>query len=108
MLSKTRKIVLVIFMILISLMIEATVYAGYMMSNNQKTIYISNFIYDIGITRWGWLPVFFLAGSSIVLTTKWKLGNITLRSIIIFISMITIIIAALWLFGIHFISHLKP
>jgi len=108
MLSETKKIASVVSMTLVALIIEVVTLFGYMMSLSQKTVPISNLIYNTGITRWGWLPTIFLGVASIVLTIRWQFGSTILRVIIIFISVITIILAALWLFGIYFITHLNP
>ena len=101
MLSKTLKITLLIAMSLVALSVEIIIPFVCLSSHTQN---IAHFLYNTGITRYGWILVFILAGTSIFLTKKWRPGNAVFRATIIFISIIAIILAALWFFALCFIS----
>jgi len=68
--------------------------------------YFAKFLFNTGLTRWGWLPSIVFSDASLVLTLVWKPGTRIMRVIIILVSLLMLIYALLWLAGIYFISHL--
>jgi len=68
----------------------------------------ARFLFDIGLTRWGWLPAIVFLDTSLTLTILWKPSTRIIRVFIIVISMLMLIYDLIWLAGIYFISHLKP
>jgi hypothetical protein len=68
----------------------------------------AKFLFDIGLTRWGWLPAILCLAVSLTLTVLWKPYTQVIRVFIIVISILMLIYDVIWLAGIYFISHLKP
>ncbi|MFA5553121.1 MAG: hypothetical protein WCZ89_08790 [Phycisphaerae bacterium] len=68
----------------------------------------ARFLFNIGLTRWGWLPAIVFLISAITLLVLWKPGNLILRLILITASILMLIYDFTWLAGIYFISGLNP
>jgi len=58
--------------------------------------YFGKLLFDIGLTRWGWLPAIVLGIVVITCLIRWKPSNLWLRLFILFFSIIEVIIALLW------------
>jgi hypothetical protein len=65
-------------------------------------------LFDIGLTRWGWLPALLFAAAAMTATIYWKPGGRVLQVLLILLAAGTFGYASLWLFGLYFISNLKP
>lgn len=102
MLSEKNKTIIILFIFVIGLTINVLSLA---FDFSHNTDY-SKFLFDIGLTRWGWLPAFVFFAASLSLTISWKPYTRILRGFIITISILMLIYDLLWLSGIYFISHL--
>jgi len=104
MFSRRKGIIIILTVLLSALSIEVLLLLYHRFYGSD----FADVLFDIGLTRWGWLPALFLGVSSIALTICWKPGRRMLHGFIISISVLTVIVAALWLLGIYFITHLTP
>jgi hypothetical protein len=68
----------------------------------------ATFLFNIGLTRYGWLPAIVFLGASLTLTILWKPYTRVIRIFIITFSILMLIYDLIWLAGIYFISHLNP
>jgi hypothetical protein len=65
-------------------------------------------LFDIGLTRWGWIPALLLATSAIVGTLACKPDSLALFVFVILVAVIVIIYAFYWVFMIYVATHLSP
>jgi hypothetical protein len=70
--------------------------------------FFGKLLFDIGLTRWGWIPALVLATSAIVGTLVWKPDSLALFVFVIIVSVIVLICSSYWLFIIYVATHLKP
>jgi len=70
--------------------------------------FFGKLLFDIGLTRWGWIPALVLATSAIVGTLVWKPDSLALFVFVILISVIVLIYSFYWVFLILRFAHLKP
>ncbi len=68
----------------------------------------AGFLFDIGLTRWGWLPAIIFLDASLTLTILWKPYTRVVRVFVIACSILMLVYDLIWLAGIYFISHLTP
>ena len=68
----------------------------------------TEFLFNIGLTRWGWLPAIVFLDASLTLTILWKPYTRIMRVFIMSFSILMLTYDLIWLAGIYFISHLKP
>ena len=104
MLSERKKTGLILILSLIAISIEVLVLLYDQFYGSE----FAGFLFDIGLTRWGWLPAIVLATSAIAGTIFWKPGNRALQGFIILLSVIALTYASYWLIMIYSFSHLKP
>jgi len=70
--------------------------------------FFAKFLFNIGLTRWGWLPAIVFLNVSLTLTTLWKPYTRAIRVFIITFSILMLVYDLIWLAGIYIISHSKP
>lgn len=108
MLSDKKKKIIILTFALGAFLIDAIIFFGYFMSHSQVTRPITSLLFVAGFNLWGWAPAFGLATTAIVTTLLWKPGSRALRLFVMFLSVIALTLASLWLFGLYFITHLNP
>lgn len=104
MLSKGEKTGLILILSLIAISIEVLVLLYDQFYGSE----FAGFLFDIGLTRWGWLPAFLSATAAIVGTICWKPGGRILQTLVILVSVIALTYASYWLIMIYSFAHLKP
>lgn len=104
MLSKGKKTGLILILSLIAILIEVLVLLYDQFYGSE----FAGFLFEIGLTRWGWLPAFLSATAAIVGTICWKPGGRILQTFIILVSIITLTYASYWLIMIYSFAHLNP
>lgn len=107
MLTEKKKIALIITLTVIALLINILPLLGLVLDKEASHSY-NHFLYEIRIILWGWFLTIVLAGTATGTTLYWKPGRVLFRGVIIFLSVVAIIWALLWLFGLIMISTLKP
>ena len=75
MFSKRKKETIVIVLAVIAISIESLTFLYDQFPRSE----LAGFLFDIGLTRWGWLPAFVLATSAIAGTLFWMPGNRVLQ-----------------------------
>jgi hypothetical protein len=75
--------------------------------DNEAFVSFNRILDVIGLFRRGWFLVLSFAGFAIAVTLYWKPGRVLFRGIVIFLSVVAIILALLWLFGLIMISTMK-
>jgi len=68
----------------------------------------AEFLFDIGLTRWGWLPAIAFSIAALIGMMRWKPFRLSLRIILMLFSILVLILSSIWFLGIYFISHLTP
>ncbi|MBA7657671.1 hypothetical protein ES703_65611 [subsurface metagenome] len=104
MLSKGKKTGLILILSLIAILIEVLVLLYDQFYGSE----FAGFLFEIGLTRWGWLPAFLSATAAIVGTICWKPGGRILQTLVILVSVIALTYASYWLIMIYSFAHLKP
>jgi len=104
MLSKREKTGLILSLSLVAISIEVLVLLYDQFYGSE----FAGFLFDIGLTRWGWLPAFLSATAAIVGTICWKPGGRILQTLVILVSVIALTYASYWLIMIYSFAHLKP
>jgi len=107
MLTEKKKIALIITLTVIALLIDAIMVLGFILVDDEAFLSFNRILDVIGLFRWGWFLVLSFAGFAIAGTLYWKPSSPLFRGSIIFFSIIAIILALLWLFGLIMISTLK-
>jgi len=95
MLTKRKKIGLILILFSIVSLIEILFFLYYPFGDS----YFGKLLFDIGLTRWGWVPAIVLGIVVITCLIRWKPGNLWLRLFILFFSIIEVIIALKWAYG---------
>ena len=103
MLSEKKKIALIIALIVIAFLINITSLLSFVLDKEASYSY-NRFLYKIRIIFWGWLLIIAFAGTAMGTTLYWKPGRALFRGVVIFLSVVAIILAILWLFGLIMIS----
>lgn len=106
MLTEKRKIALIITLTAIALLINTSLLLSFILDKEASDSY-NRFLYEIRIIFWGWLLIIAFAGTATGTTLYWKPGRVLFRGVIISLSVVAIILALLWLFGLIMISTLK-
>jgi hypothetical protein len=104
MLSERKKAVLILTLEVIAVSIEILLLLYLIFPRGG----FSKFLFDIGLTRWGWIPVFVLTASAIIGALFCKPRNRFFQIFVISVSIIVLIFASLWLFFIFIAINLKP
>jgi hypothetical protein len=92
MLTERKKIRLILILFSIVSLIEILLFLYISFGHG----YFGKLLFDIGLTRWGWVPAIVLGIVVITCLIRWKLGKLRLRLFILFLSIIEVIIALLW------------
>ena len=92
MLTERKKIGLILILFSIVSLIEILLFLFFLFGHG----YFGKLLFDIGLTRWGWVPAIVLGIAVITCLIRWKPGNLWLRLVILFFSIIEVIIALLW------------
>lgn len=92
MLTERKKVGLILILFSIVSLIEILLFLFFLFSHG----YFGKLLFDIGLTRWGWVPAIVLGIAVITCLIRWKPGNLWLRLFILFFSIIEVIIALLW------------
>lgn len=108
MLTYKKKNAIIIILTVISLLINMIMLLDYILFVCKSFDFYGHFLHKIYLFHWGWLAVFVFAGASILTTLYWKPSRALFRGIVVFLSVVAIILAFLWLFGLIMISTLKP
>jgi hypothetical protein len=108
MLNEKKKVVLVITLTVIALLIDMMMMLDYILFVCKAFDFYGRFLHKIHLFQWGWLIVFVLAGAAIGSIIYWKPGKVLFSLIVVFLLLVAIILALLWLFGLIMISTLKP
>jgi hypothetical protein len=106
MLTEKKKTMLIITLTAIALLINISMLLGLILDKEASDSY-NHFLYEIRIIFWGWLLIIALAAAAMGTTLHWKPGRVLFRRVIIFLSVVSIIFALLWLFGLIMISTLE-
>ena len=93
MLSQSNKTAIIVLLIICAILIEL---ASFLFVPRYETGF-ADFLFDVGLTHWGWLPALVLGISSVVMIVRWKPGGRMLQVFLILLSSITVVFAALWL-----------
>lgn len=95
MLTERKKIglILILFSIVSLIEILLSLYIPF------ADTYFSKLLFDTGLTRWGWVPAIVLGIAVITCLIRWKPGNLWLRLFILFFSIIEVIFALKWVYG---------
>lgn len=104
MLSERKKTMLILIFVLGAIIIN-------ILSLLYDCLYggtFARFLFDIGLTRWGWLPASAFAIAALIGMMCWKPFRLPLRIILILFSILALIFSSIWFLGIYFISHLTP
>jgi len=104
MLSERKKIVLILILVMTAISMEFLLLLYLVFPRSG----FSKFLFDIGLTRWGWIPVFVLTTSAIIGTLFCKPRNRFFQICVVSVSVIVLIFASLWLFFIFIATSLKP
>ena len=104
MLSERKKTALILALVISAISIESLLLLYLVFSRSG----FSKFLFDIGLTRWGWIPVLVLMISAIIATLFGKSKNRFFQICIISVSIIVLIFASFWLFFIFIAINLKP
>jgi hypothetical protein len=104
MLSERKKIVLILILVMTAISIEILLF---LYDRFYPSVFAKS-LFNIGLTRWGWLPTFVLATGAIAGTLFWKPGNRLLQGFVILLSVIVLTYASYWLIMIYRFAHLKP
>lgn len=107
MLAENKKNILIITLTMIALVIDIIMLLDYLLFKYKALNSYGRLLYEIRLFHWGWFFVLSFAGFAIAGTLYWKLGRQLFRGIVIFLSVVAIILALLWLFGLIMISTLK-
>jgi hypothetical protein len=95
MLTERKKVRLILILFSIVSIIEILFFLYYPFVDT----YFGKLLFDIGLTRWGWVPTIVLGIVVITCLIRWKPGNLWLRLFILFFSIIEVIIALKWVYG---------
>jgi hypothetical protein len=95
MLTERKKVRLILILFSIVSLIEILLFLYYPFGDS----YFGKLLFDIGLTRWGWVPAIVLGIVVITCLIRWKPGNLWLRLFILFFSIIEVIIALKWVYG---------
>ncbi|MBN2020780.1 MAG: hypothetical protein JW749_11225 [Sedimentisphaerales bacterium] len=89
-----------------------TILIGAIMINILPFLFLSlpkgafaDFLFDTGLTRWGWIPAIGFLSASLTLLIIWKPFVLIIRLFIIVISILMLIYDLIWLFGMYIISQ---
>lgn len=103
MLTERKKIGLILILFSIVSLIEILLF----LYDRSYHSYFCKLLFDIGLTRWGWVPAIVLGIAVITCLIRWKPGNLWLRLFILFFSIIEVIIALKWVYGLLVAMSLK-
>jgi hypothetical protein len=92
MLTERKKVRLILILFSIVSLIEILLFLFFLYSHS----YFGKLLFDIGLTRWGWVLAIVLGIVVITCLIRWKPGKLRLRLFILFFSIIEVIIALLW------------
>lgn len=106
MLTERKKIALIVTLTAIVLLINILQLLGLILDKEASHSY-NLFLYEIRIINWGWLLTIVLAGTAMGTMLYWKPGRALFRGVIISLSILAIILALFWLFGLIMISTMK-
>jgi len=107
MLTENKKRVVIITLTVSALVIDMIMLLDYILFKYEAFNSYGRLLYEIRLFHWGWFLVLSFAGFAIAGTLYWKPGSLLFRGSIIFFSIIVIILALLWLFGLIMISTLQ-
>jgi uncharacterized membrane protein YqaE (UPF0057 family) len=104
MLSERKKMVATLTPLVLAVSIEilSILFQLYLKSN------FADFLFNIGLTRWGWAPASVFAIIAIAGTLYLKPGNWVLRVFMILVSVAAFLFSSYWALGLYVITHLKP
>lgn len=106
MLIENRKITLIITLTVIALLIDMIMVVDFIFSVYKLDFY-GRFLYEVRFFFWGWFLALVFAGTAIGTTLYWKPSRVLFRGIVILLSVVAMILALLWLFGLIMISTLE-
>jgi len=106
MLTEKKKTVLIVTLTVSALLINMILLLSFVLDKEASYSY-NRFLYKIRIIFWGWLLIIAFAGSAMGTTLYWKPGRALFRGVVVFLSVVAIILAILWLFGLIMISTLR-
>lgn len=104
MLSKRKKTGLILILSLIAISIEVLVLLYDQFYGSE----FAGFLFDTGLTRWGWAPASMFAIIAITGTLYLKPGNWVLQLFMILVSVAAFLFSSYWALGLYVITHLKP
>jgi hypothetical protein len=107
MLADKKKTVLIITLAVSALLIDVIMLLDYILFKYKAFSSYGRLLYEFRLFHWGWFLVLSFTGFAIAGTLYWKPGRVLFRGIVIFLSVVAIILALLWLFGLIMISTLK-
>ena len=104
MLSERKKVVATLTPLVLAVSIEilSIFFQLYLRSN------FADFLFNIGLTRWGWAPASAFSIIAVAGTLYLKPGNWVLRVFMILVSVAAFLFSSYWALGLYVIKHLKP
>ena len=100
MLSQSNKTAIIVILIICASLLESLVFLYDRVYGSR----FADFLFAVGLTRWGWLPAFIFAAAAMTATICWKPGGRVLQVLLILLAGGTFAYASYWFIGIYSIA----